>query len=176
MKKILTLTALLFSVLSLSARGNNPIKGAAFVEIRTPAGVDGSTVELGGVLDYTPDNFLSMKYDNGDYFIIDGKTMTIMRDCRKNVFDLEKNMMMRSLSHALLYNFQGKSDLLAKEQGADIATEDNGKGVVTVTLTARKRSARGYGMIVVTYDSKSGNITSMRMDEFTGASTYYKIK
>lgn len=152
-----------------------------FTEVRTPAKTaDGKTscgeavVTLEGKLDYKSSGYLSMAYDNKDLFLIDGNLMTIIRDGKPAVkFDTSKNLMMRGLQHALLYSFSGKLSELATEQKADL-------NVVTVkegyeaTLTATKKQARGYSRIIVRY-SPGGSIIQMQMDEFSGASTFYKF-
>lgn len=174
MKKILTTLTLLVSALSLFAQGGKNITNAAFREVRTPVTQDAQVIKLTGKMTYKADNYLSLNYDNGELFLIDGDKMTINMDGQKNDFDLTKNLMMRSLSHVLLYSMEGKFDALAAEQKCDIKTETK-NGQYIVTLTAKKRGVKGYGMIVVTYDDKTKSIRSMRMDEFTGASTYYEL-
>lgn len=174
MKKILTTLTLLVSVISLSAQGGKDIKNASFREVRTPAKVDSQIITLEGTLNFKMDDYLSMEYGNGELFLIDGNRMTIRRDNQNNTFDLSKNIMMRSLSHVLLYSFQGRLDDLAVEQKCDIRKEDR-DGRHIVTLTARKKGVKGYGVIEVSYDAKTKSIRTMRMDEFTGASTWYEM-
>jgi len=174
MKKILTTLALLVSALTLFAQGGKDITNASFKEIRTPAAADLSPVTLTGTLNFKMENYLSMEYTNGELFLIDGNKMTIKRDKQNVTFDLTKNIMMRNLSHVLLYSFQGKLDDLAVEQKCNIKKEDK-NGMHVVTLTATKKGVKGYGVIEVCYDAKTKSIRTMRMDEFTGASTWYEM-
>jgi len=174
MKKILTTLTLLVSALSLFAQGGKDIKNASFKEIRTPATADVEIANLTGKLTFKMDNYLSMEYTNGELFLIDGNKMTIKRDNQNVTFDLTKNIMMRNLSHVLLYSFQGRLDDLAVEQKCDIKkTDKDGKHIVT--LIAKKKGVKGYGVIEVAYDLKTKSIRTMRMDEFTGASTWYEM-
>ena len=190
MKRILLTLATIAAGLSLSAQtGSDLLKKIAdaplrsetviskFSEVRTPSPMmaNAKTVTLTGDLTYKNTTFLSMIYDNGEMFAINGNSMVINRDGHNQVFDTSKNLMMQGLSHALIYTFEGKLSDLAQEQNADIKAEKKGNEIV-VTLTARQKSARGYSTIVVSYDAKTYAIRSMRMDEFTGASSYYTMK
>lgn len=154
-----------------------PVRSAVidrnFTETRTSA--KGESVTLSGRLEYKPDSYLSMTYDNGELFLIDGMKMTIRRDGKENLFDLNKNLMMKNLSHALLYSFRGTLVSLSQEQKTLIDARFDDKGQCVVTLRATKPSARGYNCIVVYYDARTYAIKSMRMDEFSGASTYYTM-
>ena len=141
-----------------------------FLETRNFPGK--SEVQLEGELRYDTGTALSMIYDNGEKFIIDGDAMTIDRDGKHQIFDTSKNLMMKGLSHALLYSFKGTPDALASEQGCDLTTGTSGEEYL-VTLTSRKKAARGYSRIEIHYGIAAGEIRSMRMDEVTGASTYY---
>ena len=89
-------------------------------------------------------------------------------------FDTSKNLMMKSLSTALLYSFQGKLDELAKEQQADLTQESDKDKNVVVTLTAKVKKVRGYSKIQVFY-KPDGTVFKMQMDEFNGASTLYTL-
>ena len=154
------------------AKARKTVIDCGFKEVRTsPAG---SEVKLDGRLVYKPDNYLSMEYSNGELFLIDGSRMTIRRDGKENVFDLDKNLMMKSLSHALLYSFRGTLVDLSVEQKTLInaVLKD---GCYVVSLCATKPSARGYNRIDVYYDASTYAIKAMRMDEFSGASTYYSM-
>ena len=148
MKKILITLTLLVSAFEIFAQGGKDIKNATFKEIRTPAIADAAPVTLTGTLNFKMDSYLSMAYTNGELFLIDGDKMTINRDGSKAEFDLKKNIMMRSLSHVLLYSFQGRLDDLAAEQKCDIKKSDS-NGMHVVTLTARKRGVKVYGVIEV---------------------------
>lgn len=185
MKKILVLTAMLFSSLFLSAQDAETIfktieNGSArkgdfvvkFAECRMFPGKD--KVDLTGDLVFKPDTFLSMIYTNKEKFIIDGNKMVIIRDGQNQVLDLTKNIMMRGLSHALLYSFQGKLPLLAKEQSIDITAAKDGKDYV-VTLIAKKKMVKGISRLTVKYNQVTGAIKDMLMEEFGGNRTYYKV-
>lgn len=183
MKRFIT-ALLLFSTLSgtMTLHGedilhkvkNSPARAEKverdFKEVRTFTGK--ATVTLQGKLTYSPETKLSMNYTNGELFSIDGSTMTIDRDGKHQQFDLSKNIMMRGLSHAILYAFSGRMDDLAAEQNAGILTSEK-DGKYVVAITAKTVAARGYSCVEATYDAKTGVLLSMRMDEFTGQRTYY---
>jgi len=187
MKKIMILTTALLSsiALNLSAQTTDEItarvQGAKartvvidkkFTEVRTSP--DGKSVTLTGQLVYKPDSYLSMSYDNGELFLIDGFQMTINRDGKSQSFDLTKNQMMKALSHALLYSFRGTLIDLSVEQKTMVNAIEKG-GDYVITLKATKPAARGYSRIEVFYDASTSAIKAMTMDEFSGASTYYSM-
>lgn len=126
-----------------------------------------------GRLSYKAGN-IRMDYTNGDLFLIDGNKMTIKNGSANQVFDLTKNIMMKGLSNTLNYAFQGQLTKLATEQNADITATREGDYYL-ITCTARKKAPRGYSKIVAYYRVSNCLITSMRMDEFNGATTFYTI-
>lgn len=126
-----------------------------------------------GKLTYKAGN-IKMDYTNGDLFLIEGDKMTIKTGSANQVFDLTKNIMMKGLSNTLNYAFQGQLTKLATEQNADITATKEGNFYL-ITLTAKKKAPRGYSKIVAYYKVSDCLITSMRMDEFNGASTFYTI-
>lgn len=143
-----------------------------FKEIRKSASK--KEVSLGGNLKWNEGNLI-MDYTCGEFFSIEGNTMTIRRDGKQQVFDLTKNMMMKALSRALTYSFEGRLKDLAKEQNTNLLASKEGNEYV-VTLGATKKAARGYNRIIIRYDAKSCRIKSMIMDEFNGTSTSYSLE
>jgi len=185
-KKAVILALLLFTAAAAFAQESeviSKIKSAAvrkekvernFEEVRNTAGKS-KTVKLEGKLVYEPETKILMDYTNGEEFSIDGNTLVIDRDGNRQQFDTSKNIMMRGLSHAILYAFSGRMDELAKEQNAMLLTNSK-DGKIIITLSAKAKAARGYSCIEVSYDSKTYALETMRMDEFTGTSTYYSYK
>lgn len=82
--------------------------------------------------------------------------------------------MMKNLSSTLTCVFQSQLTKLATEQNADITATKDGNFYL-VTLTAKKKAPRGYSQIVAYYRISDCKLYSLRMDEFTGASTFYSI-
>ena len=187
MKKILLTIIAALGALTLSAQNSADIlskieKAGAkaedivtpFKESRTPADKTQPKVNLKGKLVFKSEGFLSMQYDNGDNFYINGDKMIITQNGVDAVYDTTKNLLMKSLNHTLMYAFRGEPSKIAEEQQADITAEKKGDDYV-VTLTARKKSARGYSRVIVYYDSVKCIIKGMQMDEVTGASTVYSM-
>jgi len=183
MKKLIALLALFPILTSVHALGSDEILAKirnsssrsqkvekAFQEVRTAP--NKQNVTLKGKLTYVPENFLTMEYENKELFSIDGNIMIIDRDGKHQQFDISKNIMMKGLSHAILFAFSGKMDELAKEQNANLLTSEK-DGCYVIAITAKTVAARGYSCIEATYDAKTGVLLSMRMDEFTGQRTYY---
>lgn len=145
-----------------------------FTEVRSWADNSRKAVNLDGNLKWKDGN-LYMDYSNGESFYIEGNKMTIKRGGKTQVFDLTKNMMMKGLSHVLIYSFKGQLQELAKEQKANIGAAKEGNDYV-VFLSATQKGARGYNRIAVHYNAKTCQIKTMKLDEFSGQSTSYSIE
>lgn len=140
-----------------------------FVEVRSKGK---KTETLKGKLTFSkPDNF-DMVYDNGELFSIAGDMMTVKRGKKENTFDLTKNRMMAGLSHTLLYSFRGTLGELAAEQKSEIKVTKEAD-IYRATLTAVKKSARGYSKVEVVYSLKDCSVVSILLEEFGGNSTFY---
>lgn len=110
----------------------------------------------------------------GENFIIDGKTLSMCRGGKSSKFDLTKTPSMNALANTLLYSVKGTLRRLSNEVNANIATEETSKEYI-VTLTAKKKEAKGYAKIVLSYDKNSCILQDMLMEEFTGIKTEYKM-
>lgn len=144
-----------------------------FSEVFTPADKSLKQKMRDGRFEFKP-GYFKMDYSNGDIFLIEGTTMTIKNGPASQTFDLTKNLMMKNLSSTLTYVFQSQLTKLATEQNADITATKDGNFYL-VTLTAKKKAPRGYSQIVAYYRISDCKLYSLRMDEFTGASTFYSI-
>lgn len=186
MKKILIALAVVFAavvpsaaqdgtaVLSVIEKKLSSSKGFSgpFSEVRNAPKKE--TVSLKGEICYRNEDYIDMSYTNGELFNVDGNAMTIIRDGKTQKFDLNKNLMMKSLSHTLLFVFQGRLEALAQEQNADIEAAVEGREYV-VTLTARKKAARGCSKVMVRYRTADCGIVSMQLEEFGGNTTFYSM-
>ena len=179
---LISLTALVLAAFAASAQDDQAVlskiaaahKGGLsvekrFVEIRTKGK---KTETLKGMLTFAKPDTFNMVYDNGELFSIEGSSMTIRRGKKENRFDLGKNKMMAGLSHTLLYSFRGTLKELAEEQNSEIRAVKEKEGY-RVTLTAVKKSARGYGKVEVIYGLKDCGVVSILLEEFGGNSTFY---
>lgn len=168
MKKILTILAFSLFALGLGAQEI----GASFVQNKTIKAT-GRVIRGEGTVFFTAPDQLRMNYlePKGEYLIIDGKMIHSKVGTKQLDVDTDKNAMMRGLRNTLLNCIVGEYEAAARENNADVAVETKGAGK-TVTLTARKKAARGYSQIVVDYDAK-GRPVRMVMDEFNGISTEY---
>ena len=144
-----------------------------FSEVLTPADKSAKQKMRDGDFEFRQ-GYFKMDYSNGDIFLIDGNSMTIKAGSANQKFDLTKNLMMKNLSNTLTYVFEGQVTKLATEQNADITAKKDGNFYL-VTLTAKKKAPRGYSQIVAYYRVSDCKLYSLRMDEFTGASTFYSI-
>lgn len=138
--------------------------------------VTGAKNDANGTLYYVSPDKLSQHYVQPatDLLVINGANFYMARNDKKMLFDTSKNQMMRNLSNTLLYCIQGKIRQLATENDANVDVSESADNYI-VTLTARKKAARGYKTIVLHYAKKTCLLTTMRMDEMNGASTLYQL-
>ncbi len=136
----------------------------------------GKTVEYEGNLKLTSKDKLEMTYTKpaGDYFNIDGKTISMNMRGKKSVVDTEKNATMRGQRNTLMNCITGNWKQAATDNNAESSVTEKGANKV-VTLTAKKTGTRGYSKIVITY-RKSDNIpVELMFQEFNGTTTTYKM-
>ena len=185
MKKIILALAILISasafaqdgaILDKIASAGSLCKSVSgpFVETRvSSAGKTSATLK--GDLTFTAPDVFSMMYSEpeGDCFMISGDVMKSSIAGTETVYDLRKNVMMRSLSHILLYSFSGRINDLISELGADCKVETSGDGY-QVTLSAKVKSTRGYSSVQIFYNA-SCKLQKMVMAEWSGRSTTYEL-
>ena len=200
MKKLIFALALAFCAASVSAAATAPAASASAsapadedgaildkIESSASKSISGNFVEtrmnaagkvaatLKGELTYTAPDVFSMFYTepNGDFFMISGDVMKSGISGTETVYDLRKNVMMRTLSHVLLCSFSGRIRDLVSEIDADCAAARDGSGYV-VTLTAKVKSTRGFSSVQIFYDSAC-RISKMIMTEWSKRSTVYEF-
>ncbi len=135
------------------------------------------TVKSEGTLYLSGTDKMAMHYaaPSTDLLIINGTNFFMNRGKQQNkLYNTAKNKTMRQLSNTLLYCVHGKVRQLAEENNSELTVAQEKTGYV-VTLTAKKKQARGYSKIVLTYDPKALLLTRMQMDEFNGNSTLYEM-
>ena len=133
-------------------------------------------VVLRGNLLYRSPDFLDMQYENPDkeHFKIEGNKMVNRRGGLEIKSDLTKNVLMRRLSHTLLYAFSGQVEKISTEQNTTLQVSEL-KDEYCVVLDARKKQPMGYCHIEIHYRKSDGQIVFMQMDEFNGTSTIYAL-
>ena len=186
MKKLVFFIAAVFAAtLSLSAQTSaeivSKIEKANHPAIESPLAEKRTSKALGekdytAKLIYRGPSYLKLEYDDpSEGFLIDGTKVSITHAGKTAVFDASKNLMMKSMSHALLYAFQGKITELVAEQNASLDATKEGD-MYCIVIKALKKSVRGYSTMVINYSVKDCGIRSMRLDEFIGLSTFYELK
>lgn len=134
------------------------------------------TVSSNGELLFQNDDKMAMHYmrPSNNKLIINGDNFYIVNGHKKNCFDTKKNIPMCRLRNTLIMCLKGRIKQLSKEQNTDVAVEETAKYYV-VTLTAKKKSTRGYSKIVLNYSKKNKSLAMMRMEEFNGNYTIYEM-
>ncbi len=138
--------------------------------------LSGKEITSGGKLYFSAPDRMSMIYDNpeGDLFIIDGANLYMSKGKSAHLYDTGKNALMGSLRATLLHCIRGEVAELAAENDADIKVESL-RGTVRVTITARKKVAKGYSSIILDYDASSATLTRMELVEPNGIRNIYEM-
>ena len=170
MKKILTLVIAMLALTASAQKVEAHFTESKFIK------ASGKTIEAEGKLKLFSADKMELRYTKpaGDYFIIDGKTVSTNLRGKKSVVDTEKNTAMRTFRNTLMNcgNCQWKQ--AATDNDAETSVAEKGANKV-VTLSAKKTAPRGYSKIVITY-RKSDNIpVELVFEELNGTVTTYKI-
>ena len=170
MKKILILVIAMIAFAASAQKVECHFTESKFIK------ASGKTLEGEGNLKLTPPDKFELNYTKpaGDYFIIDGKTMSINVRGKKSVVDTEKNAAMKTQRNTLMNCITGNWKQAATDNNAETSVSEKGANKV-VTLTAKKAAPRGYSKIVITY-RKSDNVpVELVFEEFNGTVTTYKM-
>lgn len=119
---------------------------------------------------------LEMNYTKpaGDYFNINGKTISVNIRGKKSVIDTDKNAAMRLQRNTLMDCISGNWKKAATDNNAESSVTEKGANKV-VKLTARKTGTRGYAKITITYRKSDNLPVELVLEEFNGTTTTYKM-
>ena len=170
MKKILTLVIAMLALTASAQKVEAHFTESKFIK------ASGKTIEAEGKLKLFSADKMELRYTKpaGDYFIIDGKTVSTNLRGKKSVVDTEKNTAMRIFRNTLMNCVNCQWKQAATDNDAETSVAEKGANKV-VTLSAKKTAPRGYSKIVITY-RKSDNIpVELVFEEFNGTVTTYKM-
>ena len=170
MKKLLTVVIVMLTFAASAQKVEARFTESKFIK------ASGKTIEAEGNLKLYSADKIELRYTNpaGDYFIVDGKTISTSVKGKKTVVDTEKNASMRTFRNTLMNCVNGEWKQAATDNNAESSVVEKGANKV-VTLSAKKTAPRGYSKIVITY-RKSDNIpVELVFEEFNGTVTTYKI-
>ncbi len=173
MKKILTILAVLASAFTLSAQ----TKGleANFTLTKTSAAKSATETATGKIY-YAEPGSLALHYaaPSKNLMIIAGTAVYSRQGDKERHFDTTKNAPMRSMASTLINCVKGETKKVAEENDADIVVKDFAR-TKDVTITARKKAARGYSQIKLSYNRSNGQLIYMKLIEFGGTVSEYKM-
>lgn len=170
MKKILTFVIAMLALTASAQKVEAHFTESKFIK------ASGKTIEAEGKLKLFSADKMELRYTKpaGDYFIIDGKTVSTNLRGKKSVVDTEKNTAMRTFRNTLMNCVNCQWKQAATDNDAETSVAEKGANKI-VTLSAKKTAPRGYSKIVITY-RKSDNIpVELVFEEFNGTVTTYKI-
>ena len=146
---------------------------ASFVQTGTNSG---KVVNGEGTIYYAAPASLALRYSNpeGECFIIDGDCIYVNKAGRVKHFDAKKNAPMRTMSQTLLNCIEGNVEAVARENEADVMSSESAK-TRKITVTARKKSVRGYETIELRYRKSDGMVEYIKLVEFNGNVNEYMI-
>lgn len=170
MKKILTIVIAMLAFAASAQKVEARFTESKFIK------ASGKTIEAEGNLKLFSADKMELRYTKpaGDYFIIDGKTMSTSVKCKKTVVDTEKNAAMRTHRNTLMNCVNGNWKQAASDNNAETSVAEKGANKV-VTLSAKKTAPRGYSKIIITYRKSDNLPIELVFEEFNGIVTTYKI-
>lgn len=173
MKKIISILAVLLCAGTVSAQ----IKGleADFTLTKTVPGKAAPEKSTGKIY-YAAPGSLALHYaaPSTNLVVIDGTAVFTRQDGRERRFDTTKNAPMRGMSETLINCVKGDTQKVADENDADIKVQKFAR-TTDVTITARKKSPRGYSRIQLSYRKSDGLLQSMKLTEFNGTVSEYRM-
>lgn len=107
-----------------------------------------------------------------DHLVINGNKLYLAKGDKKNIFDTTKNATMRSLSKTLINCTVGKIQSIADDNDAEVSVKE-GATTYDILIKARKKAARGYSEIALSYRKSDGLLCTMSLTEFNGNKTDY---
>ena len=137
----------------------------------------GKTINMEGTMYFVPPEKLRMQYTTPatDLTLVNGMMMYIRRGSDVgNTFDCVKTPAMGILRNSLLYSIRGKMRDVAKENDGTLTVTEEAKNYV-VTVSAKKKAARGYSRISVTYRKSDCLPVVLVMEEFSGTVNTYTM-
>ena len=170
MKKILTIVIAMLAFAASAQKVEARFTESKFIK------ASGKTIEAEGNLKLFSADKMELRYTKpaGDYFIIDGKTMSTSVKGKKTVVDTEKNAAMRTHRNTLMNCVNGNWKQAASDNNAETSVAEKGANNV-VTLSAKKTAPRGYSKIIITYRKSDNLPIELVFEEFNGIVTTYKI-
>jgi outer membrane lipoprotein-sorting protein len=170
MKKILTIVIAMLAFAASAQKVEARFTESKFIK------ASGKTIEAEGNLKLFSADKMELRYTKpaGDYFIIDGKTMSTSVKGKKTVVDTEKNAAMRTHRNTLMNCVNGNWKQAASDNNAETSVVEKGANKV-VTLSAKKTAPRGYSKIIITYRKSDNLPIELVFEEFNGIVTTYKI-
>ena len=170
MKKILTIVIAMLAFAASAQKVEARFTESKFIK------ATGKTLEAEGTLKLYSADKMDMTYTKpaGDYFKIDGKSVSMNMRGKKSVVDTEKNAAVRTQRNTLMNCINGNWKQAATDNNAESSVVDKGANKV-VTLSAKKTAPRGYSKIIITYRKSDNLITEMVLEEFNGTVTTIKL-
>ena len=138
----------------------------------------GKTVKMEGILYYTAPDKLGMHYTTprGDKLVINGRNLFLHNSqyADGRLFDTGSNPLMAGLSGTLLNCIKGKVRTVAADNDAALSLKDDGRNYI-VSMTANKKSSRGYSKITITYRKKDCLLVKMVTESDAGVVNTYDV-
>lgn len=173
-RNILATLAAVFCATALSAQTTGKLE-ADFALTKTTAGKQAAE-KLSGKIYYSAPGSLALHYDapSTNLVVIAGNNVFIRQDGRERRFDTDRNAPMRGMSETLLNCVKGDTQKVADENDADINVQKFARST-DVVITARKKAARGYSRIELSYRKSDNFLQYMKLVEFNGNVSEYRM-
>lgn len=187
MKKILVALAALFLTFGAFAAENEAILDkietagkkhstitGALAQTKTTAAK--AKIDMVGTLYFTAPKLFAIKYTKpaNDRTVVNETSMLVNRKGEPKKYTLKSTPSMKNLADFLLNAMSGNVRAIAKGNNADYTISEEG-GNYVIVLTARKKAAKGYSLITLTYRKSDCVMVKMETKEFNGVVNNYVL-
>lgn len=186
MKKIATLILTLFALVPAWAGGDDTLDRieaagsgltsleGSFSQARTIK-ASGKTSNFSGSFYFCAPDQLSMIYnEESEGLVLNKDKFFIRRGGKAHKGVISHNKHMEQLSSVLFDCVRGKVRAVAEANNATTAVSSE-RGTCVVTITAKKKSSKGFTRIVLRYSSSDMMLTGVLLEESSGTINEYKL-
>lgn len=147
---------------------------ASFTHVKTIKASGKSSTFTGTCYYKGPDKMAMIYEQESEGLVLNGKDFFVRRGGKAHKGDINKVKQMGQLSSILFSCIRGHAADVATEHNATLTTKKE-KGSIVATMTAKKKSSKGFSKIILRYRQSDGMLEYIRMEEFSGTTNEYTL-
>ena len=136
---------------------------------------NGKSTQMSGSFYFSSPDRMSMIYnEESEGLVLNGNKFYIRRGGKSHKGEISHNKQMEQLANVLFGCVQGQVRAVAEANNASTSITSE-KGCTVVTLTAKKKSSKGFSRIVLRYRNGDLLLTSVLLEESSGTKNEYTL-